>query len=222
MTDKKQAIFKNYEALDPTRIGKVLRFIRKHFKEIKDLNVLECGISKGGVCDNLIKNGANCFGVDINPRELGDVKIVQADLNKGIPEFGIQFDVIFAGEVMEHLYDDRKFIRECRNILKPGGILIITVPNLVSLLNRFLMLFGFMPLSAYAAAEFHYHFYNRRKLKNLVKEQGLEALWVTSSYLPLDASKIPVTGKFFAILGDIFPTLGNQLIIFARKNHFNF
>ena len=220
MTDKKQAIFKNYEALDPIRIGKVLRFIRKHFKEIKDLNVLECGIGKGGVCDNLIKNGANCFGVDINPRELGDVKIVQADLNKGIPEFGIQFDVIFAGEVMEHLYDDRKFIRECRNILKPGGILIITVPNLVSLLNRFSMLFGFMPLSAYAAAEFHYHFYNRRKLKNLVKEQDLEVLWATSSYLPLDASKIPVIGKFFAILGDIFPTLGNQLIIFARKKSF--
>jgi 2-polyprenyl-3-methyl-5-hydroxy-6-metoxy-1,4-benzoquinol methylase len=216
MIDKKQKCFENYEVTDPVRIGKALKFIQKYFKEIKGLNILECGITKDGVCDGLIKNGANCFGIDINPRKLEGVKIIQADLNKGIPEFGIQFDVIFAGEVMEHLYDDRKFIRELRNILKPGGILIITVPNLVSWQNRFLMFLGSMPSVAYTAAEFHYHVYTRSKLKNLLTEERLEVLKTTSSYL-FNAPKISLIEKFYAILGDIFQTLGTQLIIFAKK-----
>ncbi len=111
-----------------------------------------------------------------------------------------------------------KFILNCYEVLKPSGILIITVPNLVSFFNRFLMFFGSIPLTAYAAAEFHYHVYNRNKLKNLINEQGFEILRATSSYLPLNVfTKIPGFGKIFGLLGDLFPTLGNQLIVFARK-----
>ncbi len=218
LIDKKQKVFESYEVPDPIRIGKVVKFIKKYFNNIEGLNILDCGISKGGVADILSEDGANCFGIDINPRELKGVKIIQADLNRGISKIGIKFDVIFAGEIIEHLFDDRGFIRECQDFLKPNGLLIITVPNLVSFLNRFLMLFGSMPLTAYAAAEFHYHVYTRRKLKNMIKEEGFEVLKATSSYLPLNIfSKIPVIGKIFSLLGDIFPTMGNQLIVFARK-----
>lgn len=216
--DKKQEIFESYEVPDPARINKVIKFIKKYFNSVKGLNVLDCGISKGGVSDILSRNSANCFGIDVNSREVSGVKIIQADLNIGIPDFGIKFDVIFAGEIIEHLFDDRKFIRECQNFLKPKGLLIITVPNLVSFLNRFAMFFGLMPLTAYAAAEFHYHVYTRNKLKNMIKEEGFEILKATSSYLPLNIfSKIPGIGKIFLLLGTIFPTMGNQLIIFARK-----
>lgn len=219
LADEKQKIFKTYEVPDSVRIDKVIKFIRKYFGKVKGLNILDCGISEGGVADILNKEGANCFGVDINPREISGVKIVQADLNKGIPEFEIEFDVIFAGEIIEHLFDDGKFIQECRDILKPDGLLIITVPNLVSFLNRFLMFFGFMPMTAYAAEEFHYHVYTRSKLRQLIRKKGFEILKATSSYLPLNIfAKIPGIGYLFGFLGDIFPTLGNQLIVFARKN----
>ncbi len=216
--DVKQEIFEDYEVPDPVRVEKVIKFIRKYFKEVKGLNILDCGISRGGVSDKLSKEGANCFGVDVNPREIKGVKIVQADLNKGIPEFGIQFEVIFAGEIIEHLFDDSKFIRECSAVLKPEGILIVTVPNLVSFLNRFLMFFGSMPLTAFAAASFHYHLYNRSKLKNLIKEEGFKILQATSSYWPLNIfTKIPIIGRIFGFLGTLIPTLGNQLIVFATK-----
>ena len=218
LKDKKQEIFESYEVPDPARINKVIKFIKTYFKDINGLNILDCGISKGGVSDILSRNRANCFGIDVNPRKIDGVKIIQADLNEGIPDFGVRFDVIFAGEIIEHLFDDRKFIRECQNFLKPNGILIITVPNLVSFLNRFAMFFGLMPLTAYVAAEFHYHVYTRSKLKMIVKEEGFEVLKTTSSYLPLNIfSKIPGIGKIFSLLGSIFPTMGNQLIIFAKR-----
>jgi len=215
LIDKKQEVFETYEVPDPIRIEKVIKFIHKYFSEIKGLDILECGISKGGVCDRLNREGSHCFGVDINPRELKGVKIIQADLNKGIPDFGVKFDVIFAGEVIEHLFDDSKFIHECYRFLKPGGILIVTVPNLVSFLNRILMIFGKLSLVAYAAASFHYHVYNINKLKNLIREQGFEIVKATSSYLLF--TKIHWLGKILGFLGDLFPSLGNQLIVFARK-----
>lgn len=217
--DKRQDIFEIYEVPDPVRIGKAIKFIRKYFKDIKGLNVLDCGISKGTVAEILSKEGANCFGIDVNQREIGGVKIVQADLNNGIPDLGTKFDIIFAGEIVEHLFDDSRFIRECREILKPDGILIVTVPNLVSFVNRFMAFFGMMPMTAYATDSFHYHVYNQRRLQDLIKKEGFKILKATSSYyLPFNfLAKITGAGKFFALLGDIFPTLGNQLMVFAKK-----
>lgn len=216
--DTRQQIFENYEVPDPVRIQKVIKFIRKYFNKIEGLDILDCGISIGTVADILSKEGANCIGVDVNPREITGVKIIQADLNNGIPELERKFDIVFAGEIIEHLFDDSKFIRESYKVLKPGGLLIITVPNLVSLINRLMVLFGMMPMTAYATDIFHYHVYNRRKLKKMIKEQNFTLLKATSSYAPFNLfAKIPIIGKIFAFLGDIFPTLGNQLIVFARK-----
>lgn len=218
LNDKNQEIFSSYKVPDPTRIKKVIKFIKKYFSEISDLNILDCGVSQGGVSDKLSKEGANCFGVDINSRQLGNVKIIRADLNNDLPDFGVKFDVIFAGEIIEHLLDENKFIRECHRSLKSNGVLIITVPNLVSLSNRRKMFFGSMPSTAYADAPFHYHIYNRKRLKDLIENEGFIVLKSTSSYIPFyKFAKIPGAEKFFGFLGDFFPTMGNQLIVFAKK-----
>jgi len=218
LTDKEQEVFNFYEVPDPVRIKKVVKIIKKYFGEVTGLNVLECGVAKGGVADKLSKENARCFGVDVNPRELKGVKLIQSDLNNGVPDFGIKFDVIFAGEIIEHLFDENKFIRECHKSLKSGGVLIITVPNLVSLSNRLMMFFGLMPLTAHVAAPFHYHIYNRKRLKGLVKSADFSVIKETSSYIPFyKFNRIPGAEKFFSFLGDLFPTLGNQLIIFGKK-----
>lgn len=214
-SDTKQQIFENFEVPDPIRIKKAIKLIREYFNDkIKGLNILECGIAKGGVADLLRKEGANCFGVDINPRRIEGIVVKQADLNNGIPDFGFKFDVVFAGEVMEHLSDDVKFIKDCNNLLKPNGLLIITVPNLLFSANRLLMLFGKMPL--FAHAPYHYHIYNKKTVENLIKQEGFEILKTISSHL-LFSTRRNKLGKIFEILGDIFPSLGAHLIVCARK-----
>lgn len=140
--------------------------------------------------------------------------IIQADLNERFPIFKIKFDVIFAGEVMEHLFDDIKFIKDCRNILKPGGILIITVPNLTFSANRLLMFFEKIPLFAYAP--YHYNIYNKKVVENLLKQNGFEILNTTSSHA-LFSTRRNKFGRIFEILGDIFPSFGAHLIVCARK-----
>ena len=161
--DERQKIFENYEVPDLIRIKKVSAFLRKYFTDLSRTSLLKCGIAKGGLADLLRKEGTECWGVDLNPRRIEGVHIMQADLNKRFPEFEIVFDVIFAEEVMEHIFDDAKFIENCRNLLKQGGLLIITVPNLVFIANRFRMLFGKMLLFAYMP--FHYHIYTKKNIE---------------------------------------------------------
>ena len=39
------------------------------------------------------------------------------------------FDVVMAWETFEHLYEPREFLQECHRLLRPGGVLLLTVPE---------------------------------------------------------------------------------------------
>ncbi len=212
--DKQQQVFSNFEVPDPVRIKKVIKLIDQNSSQIQGLDILECGMSNGGAVDLLKDKGANCYGVDFHPRKIESVNIKQADLNEGIPDFGLKFDVIFAGEVIEHLFDDGKFIAECRKALKPKGLLVITVPNLVFSANRIKMLFGQMPMFAYLPS--HYHIYNKKAIEDLIRKKGFEIIKTVSSHV-LFSTRRNILGKIFEIFGDLFPSIGAHLIVSARK-----
>ena len=53
---------------------------------------------------------------------------------RGISNNSIDFVVTF--QVIEHIYNDEKFIEEIYRVLKPGGKLILTTPNLLMSLSR--------------------------------------------------------------------------------------
>jgi SAM-dependent methyltransferase len=55
-----------------------------------------------------------------------------ADLREGIPYPGESFDVVYHSNFLEHLErgEAEAFLRECRRVLRPGGILRVVVPDL--------------------------------------------------------------------------------------------
>lgn len=61
-----------------------------------------------------------------------DVEWVYADLNEPLPIRGTLFDLIISVEVIEHLENPRRIAREWGRLLKPGGALIVTTPNVES------------------------------------------------------------------------------------------
>jgi 2-polyprenyl-3-methyl-5-hydroxy-6-metoxy-1,4-benzoquinol methylase len=214
LTDERQKIFKDFEVPDPPRIKKIVNFIHKHFKNLKGLNVLECGAAKGGLADILFKQGAACFAIDINPRYLPGVKVIQSDLNQGLPNFECQFDIIFAGELIEHLYDDVAFVKSCNSILRPGGLFIATVPNLVFSFNRLRMLFGKMPMFAYNPC--HYHIYTKKTIEKLLKDAGFSIIKFSSSHVAFSTRRHRI-GRIFELIADFLPTFGAHLIVYATK-----
>jgi ubiquinone/menaquinone biosynthesis C-methylase UbiE len=78
------------------------------------------------------------YGTDFDPLALKSAKInlkdkkiplKQADLMKKLPFKDKFFNKVVMSEVAEHLPNDVKGIKEVARVLKPGGILCLTVPN---------------------------------------------------------------------------------------------
>jgi SAM-dependent methyltransferase len=60
---------------------------------------------------------------------------VQGNLEQ--PGFGVKFDMIGAFDVVEHLPDDLRIFRSIQSMLKPNGMLLLTVPAHQSLWSYF-------------------------------------------------------------------------------------
>jgi SAM-dependent methyltransferase len=96
--------------------------------------ILEVG---GGDFPTLRKMGdrydAEIWGVDIREPEvaIGNFvlgSITDADVARQLPSE--KFDLVIANDVIEHIQDTAEFLRIIHRVLKPGGILALSVPNI--------------------------------------------------------------------------------------------
>ena len=76
-----------------------------------------------------------------------DIEYYKSDFNCPTPFQDNQFDLIIAGEIIEHLYDTDNAFKELHRIGKNNCTIIITTPNLSSFIDRILLLLGFLPSS---------------------------------------------------------------------------
>lgn len=80
--------------------------------------------------------------------QLPNQKVQVANLNEeALPYPSTSFDLVTCTEVIEHLENYRKLIREVERVLKPNGVAIFTTPNILNLRSRLrFMFFGFWNL----------------------------------------------------------------------------
>jgi SAM-dependent methyltransferase len=64
----------------------------------------------------------------------------------GLPIADGAADVVIMSEVIEHLVDPDRAMAEVRRVLRPGGSLLLSTPNLAAWYNRGLLAFGFQPV----------------------------------------------------------------------------
>ena len=111
--------------------------------------VLDVGCRAGALTRAYLE-GNEVVGLDVDrdaldeARELG-IQTVWADAQRGLPFADRSFDVVVAGEVLEHLASPRAFLDEALRVLRPGGTLVGSIPNVFRLKNRLRFLAGRSP-----------------------------------------------------------------------------
>lgn len=105
----------------------------------REARIVDVGAGEGYFCDLLLREGyRNVAACDYLPGnfKVPNVPFHQADFNKGMPFPDQSLDVAVSIEVLEHLENHFIFLRELLRVLRPGGIAILTTPNILSITSR--------------------------------------------------------------------------------------
>lgn len=104
----------------------------------RSLRILDVGAGEGYFCKLAVEDGRAIEACDYSPEQfrMPGVPFHRADLSRGLPLPDNSFDVVVSIEVLEHMEDHFLSIRELLRVLRPGGTLIVTTPNVVSLASR--------------------------------------------------------------------------------------
>ena len=146
--------------------------------------ILDVGCGNGSLVKLFVENGFNAYGTDASESGIKMAQQFSADRfalqdlsTDELPDKFAQltFDTVTATEVIEHLYDPRKFIQFCKKILlkNGGGELILTTPYHGYLKNVMLSLFGKWDSHANPLWDGgHIKLWSKNTLTQLLVEQG--------------------------------------------------
>ena len=100
------------------------------------------------------------------------------DLNcEALPEPTESFDLVIASEVIEHLITPDRVLEELTRVVKQGGHVLLTVPNVAFWRFRFQALSGQVP--SVTADTRHLHSFSASLLEHLVRKAGLHVVQLT-------------------------------------------
>lgn len=178
---------------------------------------LDIGCSSGGF-SALLPGEVEKWGLDFehHPDLPENIKFHACDISQSwsIPQN--YFDIILAGEVIEHVLDTDLFLHQCCDALRPGGYLLLTTPNLSSLANlRYWFQTGqFMWVDSGANQLGHVRYLAPKCMESALKNSGFDNIEMKTvsgleslQFLPLLRS----------LLQQLFPLRGNRLCVIARK-----
>ncbi len=159
------------------------KLLRRLSTEQNIKTILDSGCGGGDFAAGLAEAGYSVYGVDLSPsgikaacaRNVGQFKLSSMYENLTEPFDVKSFDCIVAIETIEHLYSPRLFIKQAKQALRPGGLLVITTPYWGYLKNiaRSLSNRTDRALSALWDGG-HIKHWSRATLTELLAEQGFE------------------------------------------------
>jgi SAM-dependent methyltransferase len=136
-----------------------------------------------------------------------DVRLFMADIGN-YPTEDDAFDVIFFNHVLEHIPDDAAALREVRRILKPGGLLILGVPNEGAAFWQ--LAYRLQPKSRETSD--HRHFYTAGTAAAQCKAAGLTVQKIYPIGWGLPHWTLDAVVRRFKWVDDAFEKLGRALI----------
>ncbi len=150
------------------------------------------------------------------------VEVVANDLLEGLPFASGRFQKVFYCDVVEHLSPSvvEAQIGEIGRVIAPGGVLVISTPNLARLWNRLRFLVGRPvnpPLRVRKVGETYDHLreYQWSELRPLFEEAGFEVERVEYGWIPHFNGDNPrgLVNRLTRLLMALFPALGDEFYV---------
>jgi SAM-dependent methyltransferase len=146
--------------------------------------------------------GNEVIGVDVDREALAEaaklgIETQWADVDEPLPFDDASFDVVVAGELLEHVRDPARLVSEAQRVLRPGGRFVGSVPNAFRLKNRLRFLLGRKP----EEDPTHLHMFSPDDVRALL--DGFE-----------DPELSFIAGRFVPLHGRLF---ANDIVFAGRK-----
>jgi 2-polyprenyl-3-methyl-5-hydroxy-6-metoxy-1,4-benzoquinol methylase len=148
----------------------------------KGSKVLDVGCSSGNFGKVLIEK-KNCT-VDGLELDAADAKLASKWLRNvynlnietdDLGELKDKYDIIYFGDVIEHLYYPSSTLKRVQKLLKPGGSILFSIPNMAHATIRLLLLTGdFEYTETGLLDKTHLHFYNLKEVERVFNEADME------------------------------------------------
>lgn len=181
---------------------------RKTFNEVLDAveavfprrgQLLDVGPNIGTCLDVARERGWDVTGIEINAeaaefcRTQRGLHVVPGILDRGAFPPG-SFDVVLMGDVIEHLSDPTHTMSVVRDVLRPGGLVVISTPDVAGWAGRLLQI---KPVE-------HVYYFSPQTMSALLTKVGLEPV----SIRPLDRYHNVTAMTHSTTFGGLFKMLG--------------
>lgn len=158
-------------------------------------NVLDVGCGHGYFAEKIAANGCAVTGVDQVPEpakrecmedyvpcNLGD------GLDAALPRLrAAGYDRVLLLDVLEHLPNAPALLAQCRPLLKPSGLLIVSLPNVANITVRLPLLFGRWNYEDRGILDrTHLHFYTHKTARALLETSGYQVTGRYTTVMPVE------------------------------------
>jgi 2-polyprenyl-3-methyl-5-hydroxy-6-metoxy-1,4-benzoquinol methylase len=183
------------EGSEPSDFALRRQFLLEHVRAGE--RVLDVGCGEGHFAAELARAGAQVVGIDVAEVPLRrargrhpelDLRLVAAEGPWELAD--ASFDVVWAGEVIEHVADTAAWLSEVRRVLRSGGRLLVSTPAH----GRLALMRVALSRRAFAARfdprGDHLRFYSRETLTRVLGDLGLEEIQVRDAAGPPGARRL--------------------------------
>lgn len=138
--------FKPLHMMNPVRLDFIAGQIARHYgrdltgpKPFAGLRILDIGCGGGLLSEPMARLGAEVVGADAAERNIPVARIHAEQMGldvdyrhttaEALAAAGEQFDAVLNMEVVEHVADPLSYLSACQELLKPGGVMLISTIN---------------------------------------------------------------------------------------------
>lgn len=192
--------------------------------------VLDVGCGVGMLCEQLIAKGCTVVGMDILSKD--EIcpnldRYYQIDL-ENMPDIPLdrEFDYIILGDIVEHVRNSEKLLKELSKVLKMGGMLIASTGNIAIWFYRLSLLIGRFNYGTRGILDkTHVHLYTVDSFKRLFSNCGFRVVSTSYTGLPFEfifestgkSRLLRLVGHLYFFFVRLWPKLFAYQVIFLAQ-----